>query len=335
MSRATKLMINGVVADLGAETLRGAGGRAIALRPQTFATFRHLVANANRLVSKDELMRAVWPDTAVTDDSLVQCIHEIRRALNDEARDVLQTVSRRGYRLVLPEENGDAPARPSIAVLPFTSLNGAEGDYFADGLVDDVITNLSKIPDLFVIARNSSFSYRGTPTDVRTIADELGVRYLLEGSVARSGARLRINARLIDGASAKQVWGGRFDGAAEDVFDLQDQLTEQIVGVIEPSIRRAEIERARRSAPTASMPTTSTCGRSRTRSRTPRPMRTRRCGCSRSRCGSIWVICPRMAMPPGATSSATFGTASIRRTGRPRCGMPTSRSGSMPTTRGP
>ena len=128
-----------------------------------------------------------------------------------------------------------------------------------------MITRLSRLPGLFVIARNSSFAYRGQAMDLRRIAAELGVRYLLEGSVRRAGARLRINAHLIDGATGGQVWAGRFEGTAEDVFELQDQLTEQIVGVIEPSLRRAEIERAeRKRARTASTPTTSICGRCRT-----------------------------------------------------------------------
>jgi TolB-like protein len=129
-------------------------------------------------------------------------------------------------------------------------LSGASGqDYFADGLVEEVITSLSKIPGLFVIARNSSFAYRGKPTDLRSVAAELGVRYLLAGSVRRSGDRLRINGQLIDGASAANIWAGRFDGGAEDIFDLQDQFAERIVGIIEPSVRRAEIERARRKRP--------------------------------------------------------------------------------------
>jgi TolB-like protein len=249
----TAVLINGVVADLSSETLRDAGGRAVALRPQAFATLRHMIANANRLVTKGELIEAVWRGTAVTDDSLVQCIHEIRRALNDAGHEVLQTVSRRGYRLLLPGQDSAGPsgaAGPSIAVLPFRSLGeGGLPDYFADGLVDDVITQLSKIPGLFVIARNSSFTYRERTIDARTIADELGVRYLLDGSIARSGIRLRVNAHLIEGATASHVWAGRFECADEDLFDVQDRLTEQIVGVMEPSIRRAEIERARRRRP--------------------------------------------------------------------------------------
>ncbi|RWM95119.1 MAG: adenylate cyclase [Mesorhizobium sp.] len=247
---ATLVLNDKVVVDLEGETLRLGNGDAIALRPQAFAVLRHLVQNANRLVSKAELREAVWGGAAVTDDSLVQCIHEIRRALGDERHAVLATVSRRGYRLSLERGDESALGGPSIAVLPFATMSGDEPhDYFADGLVEDIITNLSKIPGLFVIARNSSFGFRGRETDARTIAAELRVRYLLQGSLRQSGGRLRINAQLVDGASATHVWADRFEGAATDVFDLQDRLTEQIVGSIEPSVRRAEIERARRKRP--------------------------------------------------------------------------------------
>jgi TolB-like protein len=242
------VVINGIEVDLEGNTLRQPNGAMALLRPQSFATLRYLIANANRLVSKAELHEAVWFGVAVTDDSLVQCVHEVRRALGDDRHAILQTVSRRGYRLVLPEDGRSADGA-SIAVLPFASFGGAGNERLADGLADDLITSLSKVPGLFVIARNSSFAYRGQATDVRTISAELGVRYLLDGSLSLADSRIRINAQLIEGASAGHVWAGRFDGAAEDVFELQDRLTERIVGVIEPSLRRAEIERARRKQP--------------------------------------------------------------------------------------
>ncbi|HWK64047.1 MAG TPA: adenylate/guanylate cyclase domain-containing protein [Rhizobiaceae bacterium] len=142
------------------------------------------------------------------------------------------------------------PGKPSVAVLPFTNLSGgAEQEYFADGLVEDVITNLSKIPSLFVIARNSTFAYKGTAVDIRKVAGELGVRYVLEGSVRRAANRLRITGQLVEGSTATHVWADKFEGPVEDVFELQDRLTESIVGAIEPSIRRAEIERARSKRP--------------------------------------------------------------------------------------
>ena len=244
--------INGVRVDLRGECLRGPDGGIVSVRPQAFATLRYLLQNPDRLVTKSELMRVVWHGTSVTDDSLVQCIHEIRRALKDDRHDVLQTVSKRGYRIVLPETNR-SPAtvnKASLAVLPFTNLNRDPAqDYFADGLVEDLITGLSRIAGLLVIARNSSFVYRSEPRDVRTVAQQLGVRYLLEGSIRRSGDKVRINGQLVDGAEANHIWAGKFDGTVADIFDLQDQLTEQIVGIIEPSIRRAEIDRAKRKRP--------------------------------------------------------------------------------------
>jgi TolB-like protein/Tfp pilus assembly protein PilF len=142
------------------------------------------------------------------------------------------------------------PDKPSIAVLAFANMSGdAAQDYFTDGLVEDLITSLAKIPGLFVIARNSSFAYKGKSVDIRKVAAELGVRYVLEGSVRRSANRLRITGQLIEGISAAHVWADKFEGAVDDIFDLQDQLSERIVGAIEPSMRRAEIERARHKRP--------------------------------------------------------------------------------------
>jgi len=248
----TVYSVNGVQVDLTGESLRGPDGEVVPVRPQAFATLRYLLHNPNRVVTKGELIDAVWRETSVTDDSLVQCVHEIRRALRDENHRVLQTVSKRGYRITLPERSSlPTPVnKASLAVLPFTNLNhDPKQDYFADGLVDDLITSLARIPGLLVIARNSSFAFRSQPRDVRSIAKELGVQYLLEGSVRRSANQIRINGQLVDGPSATHIWAGKFDGAVADIFDLQDKLTEQIVGAIEPSVRRAEIDRARRKPP--------------------------------------------------------------------------------------
>ena len=219
-------------------------------------------------------------------------------------------------------------------MLRFDALDpGGDGGYFADGLAEDLITSLSKIAGLFVIARNSSFAYRGGAVDLRRAAAELGVRYLLQGSVRRSGGELRINARLVDGASAAQVWAGRFDGSAADVFALQDRLTEQIVGAIEPSIRRAEIERARRKHP-ESLDAYDLYLRA-----LPHALANTADDCDRALAllGAALELepatCRRTAMPPGATSSAICAAASTRPTGRRRCAMPTLRSRSTPTTR--
>ncbi len=137
--------------------------------------------------------------------------------------------------------------KPSIAVLPFTNMSGdPEQEYFVDGMVEDIITALSRFNQLLVIARNSTFTYKGRAVDVRQVARELGVRYVLEGSVRKSGSRLRITGQLIDAATGAHLWADRFDGGLEDVFDLQDRITANVVGAIEPTMRKAEIERARR-----------------------------------------------------------------------------------------
>src|SRR6266446_3901458 len=142
------------------------------------------------------------------------------------------------------------PDRPSIAVLPFANMSGdAEQDYFADGMVEDIITGLSRIKWLFVIARNSTFVYKGKAIDVKQVGRELGVRYVLEGSVRKSGNRVRVTGQLIDTASATHVWAQRYDRAFDDIFALQDELTMSVIAAIEPTLRQAEIERAKRKRP--------------------------------------------------------------------------------------
>ncbi len=142
------------------------------------------------------------------------------------------------------------PDKPSIAVLPFSNLSGdPEQDYFADGIVEDIITGLSRIKWIFVIARNSSFAYRGKAIDVKQVGRELGVRYVLEGSVRKSGNRVRITAQLIDTGTGTHIWADQYDRALDDIFAVQDELTISVVGVIEPTLRKAEIERARRIRP--------------------------------------------------------------------------------------
>jgi adenylate cyclase len=139
------------------------------------------------------------------------------------------------------------PEKPSIAVLPFQNMSGdPEQEYFADGVVEDIITALSRFKSLFVIARNSSFAYKGKSPDIRQVGRELGVRYVLEGSVRKAGGRLRITAQLIDTASGTHTWADRFDGVLEDVFELQDEVTQKVVGAIAPRVEQAEIARALR-----------------------------------------------------------------------------------------
>ena len=145
------------------------------------------------------------------------------------------------------------PDKPSIAVLPFTNMSGdPEQDYFADGMVEDIITALSRFKALFVIARNSSFTYKGRAVDVKQVGRELGVRYVLEGSVRKAANRVRITGQLVDTATGAHLWADRFDGGLGDIFDLQDQVTESVVGAIAPAVEKAEIERAKRK-PTESL----------------------------------------------------------------------------------
>jgi adenylate cyclase len=142
------------------------------------------------------------------------------------------------------------PDKPSIAVLPFQNMSGdPEQDYFADGMVEDIVTGLSRIKWLFVIARNSSFTYRGKAVDVRQVGRELGVRYLVEGGVRKSGSRLRVTAQLVEAETGAHLWADKFDGELKDVFDFQDRITDSVVGIVEPSVRRSEIERSRRKRP--------------------------------------------------------------------------------------
>src|SRR5258708_7975726 len=145
------------------------------------------------------------------------------------------------------------PDKPSIAVLPFTNMSGdPEQDYFADGMVEDIITALSHFRQLFVIARNSSFTYKGRAVDVKQVGRELGARYVLEGRVRKDANRARITGQLVDTATGAHLWANRFDGGLGDIFDLQDQVTENVVGAIAPAVEKAEIERARRK-PTESL----------------------------------------------------------------------------------
>jgi TolB-like protein/class 3 adenylate cyclase len=193
----------------------------------------------------------------ISEDAFRQIRGKIDNAFEDLGEQRLKNITNsvRVYRVRLHDPAGPKPAlalpdKPSIAVLPFQNMSGdPEQEYFADGMVEDIITALSRFPDLFVIARNSSFVYKGQPVDVAQASRELGVRYLLQGSVRRSGDRVRITGQLIDATSRAHLWGDRFDGMLEDVFDLQDRITERVVGELLPSIMKAEIERAKRKPP--------------------------------------------------------------------------------------
>ena len=254
--------------------------REIKLRSKSFEVLRYLVENADRLVSKEELVKAIWPNAIVTDESLARCISDVRHALGDEQQIIIKTVPRRGYRFAAPVRRVPAdavaapqlvptpalypmgalgitrqfdpplPDRPSIAVLPFTNMSGdPEQDYLADGIVEDITTALSRFPSLFVIARNSAFTYKGRAVDIKQVGRELGVRYVVEGSVRKSGDKVRITGQLIQAETGVHVWADRYHGNLGDIFALQDEMTASIVGALVPNIQKAEIERARNKPP--------------------------------------------------------------------------------------
>lgn len=242
--------------------------RVLAIEPKVFDLLVHLVTNSDRVVSKDDLIATVWHGRVVSESALTTCINAARTAIGDsgEAQRLIKTLPRKGIRFVgrveqrptgastsvgLPDMSAlTLPDKPSIAVLPFTNMSGdPEQEYFADGMVEDIIIALSRFKALFVIARNSSFAYKGKTPDIRQVGRDLGVRYVLEGSVRKAGSKLRIAAQLIDAASGAHTWVERFDGAPEDVFELQDEVTEKVVAAIAPRLERAEILRARRRPP--------------------------------------------------------------------------------------
>ena len=259
--------------DLNRSSLRTAD-RDAQLRPKAFEVLRHLVENAGRLVTKEELIRAVWPNVVVTDEVLTHCVSEVRRAIDDSKQTIIVTVPRRGYRFAAtvsqvaadppapraPLSVGSDPAsrpsplldRPSVAVLPFANLGGdPQQDYFSDGITEDIITELSRFSELLVIASNSSFQYKGKAVDIRQVGRELAVRYVLEGSVRRSGDRVRITAQLIDTTTGAHRWAERYERELHDVFAVQDEVARAIVAILVAHVNRAEVERALLKPPAA------------------------------------------------------------------------------------
>ena len=243
------------------------GTEAIVIGPQVFDLLLHLVQNRELVVSKDNLIDVVWGGRIVSESTLTSHINAVRKAIGDtgENQRLIRTISRKGYRFVgevqevdgserkqpvrLTEALGPAltlPDRPSIAVLPFVNLSGEPGqDYFVDGVADDIISALSRMRWLFVIARNSSFTYKGRAVDVTQVGRELGVRYLLEGSVRKAANRVRITGQLIDAATGATLWSERFENVLDDIFELQDEMATSVVGELVPHLERAEIARAR------------------------------------------------------------------------------------------
>jgi TolB-like protein len=259
---------DGYTLDTGRrELLRG--GVVIAVQPQVFDLLVCLVQNRKRVVSKDDLIASVWQGRIVSDSTLTSRINAARVAIGDSGEDqkLIRTIPRKGFRFVAsvieqlhdiqpaaapPEQSSPRPAlplleRPAIAVLPFSNMSGdREQEYFSDGISEDIITALSKLRWFFVIARNSSFVYKGKAVHLKQVAEELGVRYVVEGSVRKDGDLVRITAQLIDTTTGSHIWADHYDRDLTDVFAVQDEITEAIVATIEPKIYVAENFRARR-----------------------------------------------------------------------------------------
>ena len=238
-------------------------GKEVQLRHKSFELLRLFVENAGCLLDRDRINQALWPDVIVDDNGITQCVRDIRRALHDDAQTIIKTVPRRGYIFtskvaVIADQPGSwstadpapLPDRPSIAVLAFTNMSGdPEQEYFSDGMVEEIITALSRIRWLFVIARNSSFTYKGQAIDVKQVGRELGVRYVLEGSVRKSGGRVRVTAQLVDALAGVHVWAERYDRNVSDIFALQDEIAASVAGIIEPTLAGAEQQRVLRKPP--------------------------------------------------------------------------------------
>ncbi len=240
-------------------------GEPVRLHRRALDILSALAAARGEVLSKDTLMARLWPGRVVEEGNIHTHVSALRKALDEhgEGHSHIVTVPGRGYRLAGLAEREVAgsnepsrerilplPDKPSIAVLPFANLSDdPEQQYFADGMVEDITTALSKLRWFFVIARNSAFTYKGRPVDVKTIGRELGVRYVLEGSVRRGGTRLRVTVQLIDAETGNHVWAERYDRILTDIFEIQNEITECVVAAIEPELYAVEHIRSQRKTP--------------------------------------------------------------------------------------
>jgi TolB-like protein/cytochrome c-type biogenesis protein CcmH/NrfG len=252
------------------------GGQSVPVEPQVFDLLVHLIENRDHVVTKDDLIETVWDGRIVSESTLTSRINAARKAVGDSGKDqiMIRTLARKGFRFVgdVQQHRGGhevhAPAprldltgeplhpqlpaldRTAIAVLPFANLSGEpEQEYFSEGIAEDIITALSKLRWFYVIARNSSFIYRGKSVHHQQIGEELGVGYVVEGSVRKDGDHVRITAQLVDVATGSHLWAERYDRNLADVFAVQDEITQAVVAAIEPQLYAAEDFRARRKAP--------------------------------------------------------------------------------------
>jgi len=252
-------------------------GTPVTVGPKAFDLLIYILQNRDRVVSRGDLLAAIWDGRTVADSTFASCINAVRKAIGDsgEEQRLIRTIVRKGIRFVgevqsgpsgsepaqaaAARANGVQPSpshalppsdRPAIAVLPFVNMSGeTEQDYFSDGISEDIITALSKLRWFFVVARNSSFMYKGKSVHIKTIAADLGVSYVVEGSVRKDGRRVRITVQLNDVTTGGHLWAERYDREAADVFAVQDEITEAIVAAIEPQLYAAENFRAQRKPP--------------------------------------------------------------------------------------
>jgi TolB-like protein len=228
-------------------------GAPVSLSYRALLLLTAFLSRPGEVLTKSDLIDAAWQGAAVEEGNLSVQIAALRKLLGQtpEGGDWITTVPRVGYRfagtLDSKKRDSDAPGseesalarRPSIAVMPFDNVGGErEQEYFADGMVEDIVTGLSRIKWLLVTARNSSFAYKGRAVDVRQVGRELGVRYIVQGSVRNEGRRVRIAAQLLNAIAGVNLWADKFDGFIEDVFDLQDQITDKVVAIVEPNVQK-------------------------------------------------------------------------------------------------
>ena len=257
--------------DIDKQELRR-GAELAAVEPQVLDLLIYLIRNRERVVSKEDLIADVWKGRIVSDSTLTSRITSVRQAIGDSGDEqrLIRTIARKGLRFVgevredrssggasapqrsphverdtvalaAPGPQPPLPDKPSIAVLPFTNMSGdPEQEYFSDGITEDIITALSRLRWFFVIARNSTFVYKGQAVDVRLVGRDLGVRYVLEGSVRKSGQRMRITSQLLEATTGSHIWTERYDRELTDIFALQDVITASVTAAIEPKLIAAE-----------------------------------------------------------------------------------------------
>ncbi len=236
------------------------GSRPVPIGNKAFQILRLFVNNPNRLLTKNDILDAVWGDLCVSEGLVKEYVHDLRVALGDNPScpAFIETIRGRGYRFlggiqVVEQtvrsslEPSSSTKLPSLVVLPFANLSNDPGqEYFSDGITDDIITELSRFPELSVIARNSAFTFKNRSADIAQIASELGANYVMEGSIQRDGNRLRVTAKLVETDSGRHIWGEKYDRELKDIFELQDDLTMHVVGSITPQVELAELKRSQK-----------------------------------------------------------------------------------------